>query len=179
LSKSPERRQRKIEMIIQEKKSAIDLTELAIGIVVLGIAVSIGAVILLNIGKSQIVNAPTYSVINESIPAVSGNGNVLSTTWVKSVDEVFNESASLPITSGNYTLSVDPNTGIGTVTNTTAIPLYKAWTVSYTVYNVSDPRFAIPNSAQIGLAEYGDWFKILVIVGIAAVLLAQGDMHRT
>ena len=74
------------------KRGAVDLTELAIGIVVLGIVVSIGATILIEIRDS--------------------NG-----------------------------LSV----------NTTA-------------YNLS-------NEAALGLAEYGNWFKIIVIVGVAAVVL--------
>lgn len=75
---------------LEQKKSAVDLTELAIGIVVLGIVVSVGATILINVR--------------------------------------------------------DTNTS-GTA-----------------AYNVS-------NLAANGLAEYGNWFKILVIVGIAAVVL--------
>ena len=73
------------------KTSAVDLTDLAIGIVVLGIVVSIGATILLNVR--------------------------------------------------------DTNT-----TNDTA------WNLS--------------NSAATGLAEYGNWFDIIVIVGVAAVILS-------
>lgn len=73
------------------KKSAVDLTDLAIGIVVLGIVVSVGATILINVR--------------------------------------------------------DTNTANGT-----------AW-------NVSD-------KAASGLAEYGNWFKIIVIVGVAAVVLS-------
>lgn len=37
-------------------------------------------------------------------------------------------------------------------------------TVGSTAYNLSD-------AAATGLAEYGNWFKILVIVGVAAVIL--------
>ena len=74
-----------------QKKSAVDLTELAIGVVVLGIVVSIGATILINVR--------------------------------------------------------DTNTA-GTA-----------------AYNVS-------NAAAVGLAQYGNWFNILVIVGIAAVVLS-------
>ena len=76
---------------LEQKKSAVDLTELAIGIVVLGIVVAVGATILINVR--------------------------------------------------------DTNTA-GTA-----------------AYNVS-------NAAATGLAEYGNWFKILVIVGIAAVVLS-------
>ena len=76
---------------LQYKKSAVDLTDLAIGIVVLGIVVSVGATILINVR--------------------------------------------------------DTNTS-GTA-----------------AYNVSD-------KAALGLAEYGNWFKIIVIVGVAAVILS-------
>ena len=80
------------------KKQAVNLTDLAIGIVVLGIVVSIGATILINVRDT----AATY-----------------------------NASGSLTPTAA---------------------------------YNVS-------NQAAIGLAEYGNWFKIIVIVGVAAVIL--------
>jgi len=73
------------------KKPAVDLTDLAIGIVVLGIIVSVGATILINVRD----------------------------------------------------------------TNTAAT----------TAWNVSD-------KAATGLAEYGNWFKIIVIVGVAAVVLS-------
>jgi hypothetical protein len=76
---------------MEYKQSAVDLTDLAIGIVVLGIVVSVGATILINVR--------------------------------------------------------DTNTA-GTA-----------------AYNVS-------NLAAIGLAEYGNWFKIIVIVGVAAVILS-------
>lgn len=78
-------------MEMQYKKSAVDLTDLALGIVVLGIVVSVGATILVNVR--------------------------------------------------------DTNTE-GTVS-----------------YNLAD-------DAATGLAEYGNWFKIIVIVGVAAVILA-------
>jgi hypothetical protein len=80
-----------MEETMQYKQSAVDLTDLAIGIVVLGIVVSVGATILLNVR--------------------------------------------------------DTNTANGTA------------------YNLSD-------KAATGLAEYGNWFKIIVIVGVAAVVLS-------
>lgn len=76
---------------LEQKHSAVDLTELAIGVVVLGIVVSVGATVLINVR--------------------------------------------------------DTNT---------------AGTASY---NIAD-------KAAVGLGEYGNWFKILVIVGIAAVVLS-------
>lgn len=76
---------------MEMKKSAVDLTDLALGIVVLGIVVSVGATILVNVR--------------------------------------------------------DTNTA-GTI-----------------AYNLAD-------DAATGIAEYGNWFKIIVIVGVAAVILA-------
>jgi len=78
-------------MEMQYKKSAVDLTDLALGIVVLGIVVSVGATILVNVRDTN--DADTVS------------------------------------------------------------------------YNLAD-------DAATGLAEYGNWFKIIVIVGVAAVILA-------
>jgi len=76
---------------LERKKSAVDLTELAIGIVVLGIVVSVGATILINVRDTTTANGAAYNV---------------------------------------------------------------------------------SNAAAVGLGEYGNWFKILVIVGIAAVILS-------
>jgi len=76
---------------MQYKKSAVDLTDLAIGIVVLGIVVSVGSTILINVRDTN--------------------------------------------------------------------------TAGSTSYNVSD-------KAALGLGEYGNWFKIIVIVGVAAVILS-------
>jgi len=73
------------------RKSAVDLTDLAIGIVVLGIVVSVGATVLVNVRDTNAAN-----------------------------------------TSG---------------------------------YNLAD-------DAAVGLGEYGNWFKIIVIVGVAAVILS-------
>jgi len=73
------------------QKSAVDLTDLAIGIVVLGIVVSVGATVLVNVRDTN--------------------------------------------TQGDI------------------------------AYNLAD-------DAATGLAEYGNWFNIIVIVGVAAVVLS-------
>lgn len=73
------------------KKNAVDLTDLAIGIVVLGIVVSIGATILLNVRDTNTPNDTAYN---------------------------------------------------------------------------------LAGAAASGLAEYGNWFDIIVIVGVAAVILS-------
>ena len=157
-------------MQIEQKKSAIDLTELAIGVVVLGIVVSIGAVILNKMATSQITNAATYRVNNETVTATDG-GTALANGWVKSIVLANNFSSGGVLTEGtNYTYTVNSDTGTGYVYNKSAT--FAKMNITYDVYNKSDPRFALPNNATIGLAEYGNWFKILVIVGIASVILA-------
>ena len=78
-------------MQTQMKKSAVDLTDLALGIVVLGIVVSVGATILVNVRDTNTANSISYNLADD---------------------------------------------------------------------------------AATGLAEYGNWFKIIVIVGVAAVILA-------
>ena len=87
------------------KQSAVDLTDLAIGIVVLGIVVTIGATILLNVRDTN-----------------------------------YELAAGCNATSGNYT------------------ECNHAWTLA--------------DSAASGIAEYGNWFDIIVIVGVAAVILS-------
>jgi hypothetical protein len=159
---------------IEQKKSAVDLTALAVGIVILGIAVSIGAVILKNVANSQITNAATYQIANESVvPTMAGTA--LTKTWVKSIDQVYNVSNGFLLSNTNYTLSVNSDNGVGSLSNSTcknATFVCDNWKATYTVYNTSDPRYLLPSNATIGLSEYGNWFKILVIVGVSAVVLA-------
>ena len=85
------------------KNQAVDLTDLAIGIVVLGIVVTIGATILLNVRDTNLTNTPGC----------------------------------------NSTSTVD-----------------------------CDSAWQLADSAATGIAEYGNWFDIIVIVGVAAVILS-------
>lgn len=86
------------------KKQAVDLTDLAIGLVVLGIVVSVGATILINVRDNR-----------------------------------YELSATCNTTSGVYT---------------------------------GCPDYELADNAAGGLAEYGNWFDIIVIVGVAAVILS-------
>ena len=87
------------------KNSAVDLTDLAIGIVVLGIIVTIGANILLNVRDT------------------------------------------------NYVLTSTCNDTSG-------------------IHTGCDSAYQLADSAATGIAEYGNWFDIIVIVGVAAVILS-------
>ena len=159
----------------ETKKSSVDLTGLAIGIIILGLVVAIGSVITFNVAKSQITNAATYQTANESVSPTTA-GTVLAKPWVQGINTVYNDSNGVIISSGNYSLSVNSDTGAGSILNSTckvstASGSCTAWKVTYTAYNTSDPRFSVPNNATVGLASYGDWFKIIVIVTIAAVII--------
>ena len=93
------------------KNSAVDLTDMAIGIVVLGIIVSIGANILINVRDTNYVEGPSCGQ-----NATGGDTDI--------------------------------------------------------VYTGCDSAWQLGDSAAIGLAEYGNWFDIIVIVGVAAVILS-------
>ena len=156
---------------IQTKKSAIDLTELAIGIVILGVIVSIGARILVTTRDSQLTNIGSYEVGNETALAVTESGTQLSTAWFKDVSTVTYQTNGSVVGSGEYTTTIDGYgkmsiaTNGGNANNT-------GLNVTYNVYNVSDPRFDVPDKAITGLAEYGNWFTILVVIGIASIVLS-------
>jgi len=92
-------------MEFKMKNSGVDLTDLAIGIVVLGIVVTIGATILLNVRDTNYV-----------------------------------ETATCNHTSG--------------------------------IVTGCDSAYTLADSAATGIAEYGNWFDIIVIVGVAAVILS-------
>ena len=151
------------------KKSAIDLTDLALGITILGITVSIGAVILMNFRDNQLTEIDTGTVVNETTN-INGTADALSTTWYNSVTNCYNSSNEI-IAPANYTIAVDPANGIATITNATAVN-WNSVTCTYDIYNTSDPRFSLADDAAAGLAEYGNWFDIIVIVGIAALILS-------
>ena len=156
------------------KKNAVDLTDLALGIVVLGIVVSIGANILVGVRDSQLTDLPIVTTVNESVttPAVS-TASALDNTWGITVTDCFNSSTNTQIEAANFTSSVD---GFGTISVTPAAGagdwIGGDWNCSYTRYDTTQPNWALANDAANGLAEYGDWFDIIVIVGIAAVIIA-------
>jgi len=156
----------------QLKKSAVDLTDLAIGIITLGIVVSIGAYMLTVTRDSKLTGLSTYTTTNESMTATDG-GATLSNTWFKSVTQIVNSTGGETITaSGNYSTSVN-DFGVGTVTWIGTSP-YNGTSVkaTYTAYNTSRADWALADDAATGIAEYGNWFKIIVIVGVAAVVLS-------
>jgi len=161
-------------METKNKNSAVDLTELAIGLVVLGIVVTIGAVILVNVRDTHLTDLTTFTTVNETAVGSKTTGADLANAWGKEVLAVTNSSdpAGL-LNSANYTTTV---TGEGTLNlKLTTASLFdgKNVNVTYTSYNTSSRAdWTLANDSSVGLGEFGNWFKILVIVGVAAVVLA-------
>ena len=57
------------------QKSAVDLTDLAIGIVVLGIVVSVGATILVNVRDTNTTDGIAYNLANDAATGLAEYGN--------------------------------------------------------------------------------------------------------
>ena len=152
---------------------ANDFSKNAVAIIFLGITAAIGSVIMLSWRDSQLTSLGTYTVYNESVTPVTG-GTEMSVGWCSTVDSCMNQTGQEVIEAANYTVTVDAVNGWCEVANLTGnefIPAENPWNCTYTVYNISDPRFALPNETAIGLLEYGSWFKIIVIVVVAGGLL--------
>lgn len=156
----------------QTKKSAVDLTDLAYGIIILGITVAIGATILTKFSVSRVDSLPTFNTINETVTTVTASGETLSQPWVTSITRAVNATGGQTIAPGNYTLTVNPDTGSSVIKSITSGHYNNTnWKVTYISRNLSDQQYAVPNSAAVGLGEYANWFDIIVIIGIAAVII--------
>jgi hypothetical protein len=155
---------------MKQINKAIDLTGLALGIIVLAIVVSIGATILTNVRDSRLTSLSNLTTTNEKL-TFSSNTATLTNRWGIGVSQLTNESTGTVITpTGNYTTSINAGDGTMTITNLTS--KYQGWNATYTYYNTSRADWQVANNATIGLGEYGNWFKIIVIVGVAAVILS-------
>jgi len=161
---------------MNEKKSAVDLTDMAIGLVILGIVVTIGALVLTNLRDNRLTDLSTVATSNETLTTVTEKGEILSYKWVKSVDACINSTDAVKIASANYSTSISSVDGAAKVsfaTGGTATFNNTNWGCNYTWYNTSSrPDYALASDAATGIAEYGNWFDIIVIVGIAGLVLA-------
>jgi len=155
---------------MKTKQNAVDLTDLAVGILVLGIVVVIGANILLNVRDGQLTDLSTVSTTGETT-TFENAGATLTETWGKTVDSCMNTTSAETILSGNYSVAISDATGVITVQNATATE-WEAVTCNYTTYDTTRADWALADNAATGIAEYGNWFDIIVIVGIAGVILS-------
>jgi hypothetical protein len=158
---------------MKNKKSAIDLTDLALGIIVLGIVVSIGAVILTNVRDTRLDNLPVDST---TVAFLGSNttGTSLGNPYFKGFTSLTNTSnTSQAVPASNYTVSaVNPVTGKATLTIKGATWNGVNVTATYDSYDTTQADYALADEAATGLGEYGNWFSIIVIVGVAAVIIA-------
>lgn len=154
------------------KKQAVDLTDLAVGILILGIVVSIGATILINVRDSQLTELDAVTTLEEAVTGSNATAVELEQAWFNTITGVQNATDGSVVESGNYTVTVDPVSGKGQFlvvgSEFDGAPLE----VNYTSYDTSQANWALPNSAATGVGEFGNWFSIIVIVGVAAVILA-------
>lgn len=158
---------------MQIKKNAVDLTELAIGVLVLGIVTAIGTKILITQRDSRLTDLDVITVTNESLTSVaSGSTKTLTNVWVSSITGCKNATGGEAISTGNYTTQIN-SIGQGKITPTAACAEYNGtnWKCDYKYYNTSRADWALADEASVGIGEYGNWFKTIVIVGVAAVVL--------
>ena len=159
---------------MKQRNTAVDLTDLAIGIMVLGIVVSVGAVIMLNLRDNQFSEIDGNTILNE-VASINITADTLAESWFNAITICTNRSAgsNAEITSGNWTLtettSTDSNYAALTNASTT---VWGNVSCNYTTYDTTDVRWSLPNDTALGLAEYGNWFEIIVIVGIAGLILS-------
>ena len=161
---------RKLEL----RKSGVDLTSLAIALILLGIVVSIGAYIITGVRDAQLTSLDTKLIANESCAITDETGCQLTYSWVQdgSITVINSSNPFVHAGTGNFTKKIDSYGYLHLYNKTENNGDTTEWNVSYTYYNTSRADFYSANQAVVGLAEYGNWFKIIVVVGIAGLILA-------
>lgn len=155
----------------------VDLTGFAIALIVLGVVAAVGSTILLEYRDSQLDDIATYQVKNETVTdPVNGTYSDLALRWVQSIGTITNATTGQVVGTANYTTRIRGADGVGQINAShPPVPLDNVsqgnWNVTYTVYNITDARFKIADDASTGLAEYGDWFKVLVVIAVAALVI--------
>lgn len=160
-------------MEIKQKKAAVDLTELAIGIIVLGIVVTVGATILMTTRDARLTDLPV-SATTVNITGSNTTGTSLGNPYFKSFTSLVNASnLTQTVPASNYTVSaVNTVTGKATLTINGATWNGVNMTTVYDSYDTTQADYAVAEDAAVGIGEFGNWFKIIVIVGVAAVVLS-------
>jgi hypothetical protein len=161
------------------KKGNIDMTGIALSIIILGIVCAVGILITQNVATSQITNTNIIRVNNETgstalSPTAPMHTQVI---WVNEPTDVLTlyTANNGTVCTSNVTTTVSEGTATLTMTSASQSSPNACnntvMNVTYNRYNASDPRFDVASKASIGLGEYGNWFKIIVIVAISAVIL--------
>ena len=149
----------------------IDLSSFAVSILVLGIVAAIGAIVLT--GFRDVAPTTAYTIYNETLPSNVSNAAYayLKNPGCEGVSSCMNASNGANILPGNYTVSVPTDTSQMCGIKANYAALVHSWNCTYTGGNISSPAYDIANKAIIGVSEYQNWFKILVIVAVAALIL--------
>jgi hypothetical protein len=135
--------------------------------------VAIGTSIILGIRDARLTDLPVVTTANETITSVKESCKYLTNTWVKSIGTITNATSADVINSGNYTTTIVNGHGTGKICAVNANPYNNTnWNVTYTWYNTSRADWSVANQSALGLGEYGNWYKIIILVGIAAGILA-------
>lgn len=158
---------------MNQRKQAVDLTETAIGLLVLGIVISIGSWLLLTYRDTRLTDLSIGTTVNETT-YFNSTGDTLSNSWVKSISVCYNRTAGngVAIETGNYSSSISNYDGTAQVLNATAVN-WPNVSCTYTWYNTSRADYQLANDSMLGIGEYGNWFKIIAIVSVAALILGM------
>jgi len=151
------------------------LTTLALTVLILGIIVTIGASLMLNLRDNQRADVATLTATNETVTQAqfqTAAGDPLTKAWGVSVKTVINETGHVTLDSANYTTTVDSVSGIMSFKNATENIYGDNWKVTYYYYDTTDPRYSLPNDTAIGIGEFGNWFDIIIIIGIAGLIIS-------
>ena len=144
---------------------------MAIAVLILGIAASIGSVVLLGIRDT----APTTAYTSNETTATAvtdARYTYFTNRGCTGVSSCTNQTNGHAIAAVNYTASIPTATdGYCGVTAVEAKFNNSIWYCTYSGENTSSTAYKLANDASIGVGEYGSWFKILVIVAVAAVIL--------
>lgn len=149
----------------------VDLSKFALSIVVLGIVASIGAVIMLGVRDSS---DPVIEAVKLNLTTATYNNTIADIHgFVNPCSALQNGTESVKFWNGT---AVDYN--INAARGTLEIleqgqDVQAGGGISFNITNhyKCTADYNLSNNAALGLGEYGNWFSILVIVSIAAVII--------
>jgi len=108
----------------------------------------------------------TLDSTTDDITLLNGTAVSLTNTGVRSTTFTLTNSSGTTLGSGNYTLAATA----GTVTLTDNTYNNTNWTASYD-YGEDEVAYTATDSTLDALADFPDWFPILVVVIMAAIII--------
>ena len=148
-----------------------DLSKYVMTFVVIGLLLGAGLVVLSKLVDRSVtlVGTPT-AVANESWAAASNSTNkTLAHQYIKAGTIVVqNTTGNETLTSGNYTVWRTPGKAILTGTSSY---FGQNLNISYTYYAQDKESTTATNATIIATGDFADWFGIIIVVLMAAVIL--------